>query len=57
MTLFTDFFSFVSVSTAIHKSTMMHAYDTANAGAGVLMYKPDVLHLVYKQRKAHTHAS
>ncbi len=37
MTLFTDFFSFVSVSTAIHKSTVMHAYDTANAGAGVLM--------------------
>ncbi len=31
--------------------------DTTNAGAGVLMYKPDVLHLVYKQRKAHTHAS
>ncbi len=28
-----------------------HAYDTTNTGAGVLMYKPDVLHLVYKQEE------
>ncbi len=51
--IFQQMLLFQSVSTAIHKNTMMNACGAADGGAGILMENPDALRVIYKQRNAH----